>query len=156
MQYHDEYMEVPVGHIAFTLEGRGEFILGPEDPPFHIPKWRAHSFKCFPGEKATLKEKTDPAGDFKEQYGSSPTRTAGKCLLLLTCTRFFRNLLMHGQLSFLRSMQAFYDGDTYLALPGHIKIIDQAVCCKTVEQEGRQIWALTASSSQRLWGVSQS
>lgn len=104
-KHHDEYMQVLSGRIAFTLDSES-VILTPESGVLHIPKWHVHGFKFFEGEATSFTEKTDPPGDFKEA--------------------FFGDLFAEGQISFTTAMRAFYDGDTYVALPGGIKIVDEA------------------------------
>ncbi len=105
-KYHDEYMQVLEGRISFTLEGK-TCVLSAGDPALKLPRGLVHSFKCFKGERATLKVCTDPAGDFKEL--------------------FFRDFFQIGKPGFWIAMRAFYDGDTYISLPGNIKIVDQVV-----------------------------
>lgn len=105
-KHHDEYMKVLEGRITFRLDGK-EVVLTPADPPFHIARLRVHGFKFFEGERTTLKESTDPAGEFKED--------------------FFNDIFEDGMPNFFTAMRAFYDGDTYVALPGAIKFLDQAV-----------------------------
>lgn len=107
-KYHDEYMEVLEGCIEFTLEGKVT-MLRPGDAPLRIPRMQVHSFKFLKGVPTVFTEKTDPAGDFKE--------------------RFFAILLdtPDGQPTFVSALRSFYDGDTYAALPGGFKLLDQAV-----------------------------
>ncbi|KAK5156763.1 hypothetical protein LTS14_004976 [Recurvomyces mirabilis] len=104
-KYHDEYMQVFHGRIAFTMDGK-ETILTPLSERLYIPRLHVHSFKFFPGEAASFTEKTNPAGDFKES--------------------FFEDIFELGQPTFATAMRSFYDGDTYVALPGGIKVLDEA------------------------------
>ena len=97
-------MEVISGRLEFFMDGKGT-ILTENDPPLVIPRYHVHSFRFFKGEPATFKEKTDPPGDFKET--------------------FFENLLDDGKLTIASTLRACYWGDTYLALPGGIKLLDQ-------------------------------
>ena len=104
-KHHDEFMEVIEGRMTFYLEGKGEVILSAGDPVLKIPRWYVHAFQAFPGEPVTFKEYTNPPGDYKET--------------------FFRDFFQKPSPSFLMAMRAFYDGDTYVGLPGNLKIIDQ-------------------------------
>lgn len=106
-RYHDEYMQVIQGRVKFTLDGK-EIVLNAGDTPTKIPRYVVHGFKFYEGEPATLKEYTDPVGSFKQE--------------------FFEDLFHEGpisELSFLQVVRVFYDGDTYIALPGNIRILDQ-------------------------------
>jgi hypothetical protein len=87
--------EVLTGRITFRIDGK-EVILTPSDPPLHIPRLHVHGFKFFAGEPASFSERTDPAGEFKED--------------------FFYDIFEDGQPTFLTAMRSFYDGDTYPAL----------------------------------------
>lgn len=105
---HDEYMEVLQGRIDFTLDGQTT-TLTPGDPPLHIPKLHVHSFKFIKGVPTTFTEKTMPVGDFKE--------------------KFFGELLSSedGTPNLWTVMRSFYEGDTFLALPGGWKGLDENV-----------------------------
>lgn len=105
-KHHDEYMQVQSGRIAFTLDDE-HVVLTPEAGVLHIPKLHVHGFKFFAGEPTTFTERTDPAGEFKE--------------------KFFNDLLEHGSPTFATAMRSFYDGDTYVACPGGIKLVDEVV-----------------------------
>jgi mannose-6-phosphate isomerase-like protein (cupin superfamily) len=104
-KHHDEYMNVLSGRVAFTLDGK-TVILKPGDAPLHISAWHVHSFKFFKGEPSVLVERTDPVGDFKMD--------------------FFEDLLDTGEIDMVRAFRAFYNGDTYVALPFGVKLLDQA------------------------------
>lgn len=41
--------------------------------------------------------------------------------------RFFNDLLDNGSPGFLHTLRVFYDGDTYISLPGNFKFVDQIV-----------------------------
>lgn len=106
-KYHAEYMEVTQGRVKFSLDGK-EVVLDADSGPLLIPRYAVHGFKFFKGEPTILKEFTDPAGSFKQE--------------------FFEDLFYTGpisNLSFLQVVRVFYDGDTYIALPGNIRILDQ-------------------------------
>lgn len=105
-KYHDEYMQVLSGRLAFTLDSES-IVLTPESGVLHIPKLHVHGFKFFAGEAASFTEKTDPPGNFKED--------------------FFGDLFEEGQLTFASTMRASYDGDTYVETPGGFKVVDQVV-----------------------------
>ena len=112
-KYHDEYMQVLEGRMSFTLEGKTT-VLSAGDPALKLPRGHVHSAICFKGERTTVKERTDPAGDFKQL--------------------FFRDLLQSGKPGFWIAMRAFYDGDTYVSLPGNVKIVDQVVSAASIPQ----------------------
>lgn len=97
-------MHVLSGRISFSLDGK-ESVLTPADPPLFIPRLHVHGFHFFAGEAASFTERTNPAGDFKE--------------------RFFADIFEAGQPTFVSVMRAFYDGDTYMALPGGIGLVDE-------------------------------
>jgi len=103
-KHHDEYMRVTQGRISFTMDGK-EVILTPSNPPLHIPRLHVHGFSFFAGEAAAFTERTDPPGTFKED--------------------FFTDIFEGGEPTFSSAMRSFYDGDTYMALPGGIKLFDQ-------------------------------
>ncbi|KAK5136022.1 hypothetical protein LTR08_004276 [Meristemomyces frigidus] len=105
-KHHDEYMQVLSGRIAFTLDSES-VILTPEMGVLHIPRLHVHGFKFFAGEAAAFTEKTDPPGDFKQE--------------------FFEDIFEAGQPTFATSMRAFYDGDTYLECPGGFSMVDVVV-----------------------------
>ncbi|KAK5680080.1 hypothetical protein LTS10_008030 [Elasticomyces elasticus] len=104
-KHHDEYMHVTRGRVAFSMDGK-DAVLTPSDPPLFIPRLHVHGFNFFAGEAAAFTERTNPAGDFKE--------------------RFFGDIFEAGQPTFVSVMRSFYDGDTYMALPGGIQLLDEA------------------------------
>lgn len=104
-KHHDEFMEVLSGRVSFTLDGK-TIILKPGDDPIKIPRLHIHSFKFFKGEPSVFTERTDPVGEFKMD--------------------FFEDLLDTGEIDMLRAFRAFYQGDTYIALPGNFRLLDQA------------------------------
>lgn len=64
---HDEYLEVTEGKIEITAAGKTKIVTS-GDGPFYVPRLTVHGFKCLPGVRSTLREKTVPSGDFKELY----------------------------------------------------------------------------------------
>jgi hypothetical protein len=101
---HDEFMHVTKGRVQFTLDGK-DVILEPGMEAIKIPRWHVHSFKFFKGEPSTFIERTDPVGEFKMD--------------------FFEDLLDTGEINMVTAFRAFYQGDTYIALPFGIRAIDQ-------------------------------
>ena len=73
--------------------------------PKCISRLHVHGFIVCAGEAATFTEKIEPAGDFKEKV--------------------FDDNLDEGQPTFFNPMRAFYDRDTYTALPGGLKAADE-------------------------------
>jgi hypothetical protein len=59
------------------------------------------------GERVRFTERTQPSGTFK--------------------AHFFQDLFQNGMPSFPLAMRVFYDGDTFVALPGGFKWLDYAV-----------------------------
>ncbi|KAF4537266.1 uncharacterized protein LTHEOB_1457 [Lasiodiplodia theobromae] len=103
---HSEYITVVEGRVAITLDGKTQVVQG-GDPAIFIPARHTHSMKSFPNEKVTLEEKVVPAGAHKAQ--------------------FFYDLLQNDTYpGFWHAMRSFYDGDTYVPLPGNIGLIDEA------------------------------
>jgi mannose-6-phosphate isomerase-like protein (cupin superfamily) len=105
-KYYDEHMHVTAGRVEFTLDGKS-VILKPGDPPLVIERCHVHSVRFLKGEAATFVERTNPTGEFKQD--------------------FFENLLDDGPWSTWTAFRAFYYGDTYAAMPGGFKIVDEAV-----------------------------
>jgi hypothetical protein len=60
------------------------------------------------GERVRFTERTQPSGTFK--------------------AHFFQDLFQNGPPSIPRVMRVFYDGDTFVALPGGFKWLDYLVC----------------------------
>ncbi|CZR62972.1 uncharacterized protein PAC_12869 [Phialocephala subalpina] len=106
-KYHDEIFTLTKGRAAVTVEGKTT-ILAAGDKPVFIPRWHVHSFTSFEGEEMVLKERTDPTGPFKGLFFND-----------IFSTGVFRGFSLH-------ALRCFYDGDTYVGLPGNIKTIDQA------------------------------
>lgn len=106
LQYHDEVMEVLDGRMKFFVGGK-EIIVSAGDEPLIIPRGTVHGFTVIEGEKVSFTEKTVPSGNFK--------------------ALFFQDMFQAGYPGLLMALRAFYDGDTYVALPGNIKILDQIV-----------------------------
>jgi mannose-6-phosphate isomerase-like protein (cupin superfamily) len=101
-KHHDEYMSCEEGHIELYLDGT-TIIAKSGDPAVFIPRRKVHGFKFPKGEKAVLKEMTQPTGEFKQ--------------------RFFEDIL--ADWGFWNAMRGFADGDTYIALPGPFRWLDE-------------------------------
>lgn len=99
-------MEVMCGRAIFNVDGK-EIILSAGDAPLTLPRYSVHSVNVPKGEKVVVREKTIPPGEFK--------------------ALFFQDLHQNGEPSFLLVMRAFYDGNSYPALPGNIKLVDKLV-----------------------------
>ncbi|MCJ1467877.1 hypothetical protein MMC07_006502 [Pseudocyphellaria aurata] len=67
--------------------------------------------------------------------------------------RFFRDLFQAGKPGFLLAMRAFFDGDTYIALPGNVKTIDQ-VFTTLVGGSAKAIVASKPAKFEREFGNS--
>ncbi|KAL5314151.1 hypothetical protein ACEPPN_018575 [Leptodophora sp. 'Broadleaf-Isolate-01'] len=91
---HDEIMEVLEGTMIFYLDGK-KIIASAGDAPLLIPRGHVHGF--------TVK-RTQPAGSFK--------------------ALFFQDMFQQGSPGFLLAMRVFYDGDTFVSLPGGFKVLD--------------------------------
>lgn len=105
-RYHDEHMQVVYGRVEFTCDGKTT-VRGPEDGELVIPRLHVHGLRFLKGEAAMFTEKTNPTGTFKRE--------------------FFEDLLETGDMNVLKVWRAFYYGDTFIALPGGFKIMDQVV-----------------------------
>lgn len=101
-KHHDEYMSSEAGHIELYLDGQTT-IAKPGDPAVLLPRRKVHGFKFPKGEKAVLKELTQPTGEFKQH--------------------FFEDIL--ADWGFWNAMRGFSDGDTYVALPGPFRWLDE-------------------------------
>ncbi|KAH8821367.1 hypothetical protein F5884DRAFT_767545 [Xylogone sp. PMI_703] len=101
---HDEVMEVTDGRMKFFVNGK-EIIAKAGDEPLVIPRGAVHGFTVVKGEKVTFVEKTVPSGEYK--------------------AFFFQDMFQAGTPGLLMALRVFYDGDTYVALPGNIKLLDQ-------------------------------
>lgn len=100
-------MEVLSGKMKFFVDGR-EIIASAGDSPITIPRGTVHGFTVIKGEPVSFTEKTLPSGMFK--------------------ALFFQDLFQAGAPGPATALRAFYEGDTYIALPGRFKIVDQVVC----------------------------
>ncbi|KAG4419648.1 hypothetical protein IFR04_007245 [Cadophora malorum] len=100
---HDEVMEVLEGKMIFYLDGK-KIVASAGDPPVLIPRGHVHGFTVIKGQTARFTERTKPSGTFK--------------------AHFFQDLFQQGSPGFLMAMRAFYDGDTFVSLPGGFKTLD--------------------------------
>jgi len=105
-KHHDEYMSCVEGQIELYLDGN-TVTAKPGDPAVFIERRKVHGFKFPKGEKAVLKEMTQPTGEFKQ--------------------RFFEDILANW--GFWNAMRGFADGDTYVALPGPFQWLDEVYMC---------------------------
>ncbi|KAH7058936.1 hypothetical protein B0J12DRAFT_772673 [Macrophomina phaseolina] len=107
-KHHSEYITIHEGRCMITLDGKTRIVHADDpDPTVYIPAWHTHSMQGFEGEKLVLQERADPAGLYKAE--------------------FFNDMMSQGSMpGFWHAMRAFYDGDTWVALPGNIGIVDQA------------------------------
>lgn len=99
-------MQVIKGRAEFTAEGKA-VILTVGDDMLTIPRIHTHGIKFFKGEATIAREYTTPVGDFKEA--------------------FFEDMLDEGSMTFYSTLRASYYGDTYFAMPGNFKFLEQAV-----------------------------
>ena len=99
-------MHVIQGRVQFSHKGLTVTLTAGDDE-YVIPRMDTHGFSFFKGEPTVLKEFTDPTGDFKEN--------------------FFEDLLDDGDFNAISALRAGYYGDTYFAMPGNIKMLEQAV-----------------------------
>ncbi|KAH7329903.1 hypothetical protein BKA65DRAFT_480081 [Rhexocercosporidium sp. MPI-PUGE-AT-0058] len=100
---HDEIMEVLEGTMIFYLDGK-KITASAGDPPILIPRLHVHGFTVIKGQPARFTERTQPAGSFK--------------------ALFFQDMFQQGEPGFLMAMRVFYDGDTFVSLPGGFKMLD--------------------------------
>lgn len=101
-KHHDEYMTAEEGEIELHLDGE-TITTKPGDPVVFIKRCHVHGFKFPKGQRAVLKEMTQPTGEFKQ--------------------RFFEDIFENW--GFWGAMRGFADGDTYLALPGPFRWLDE-------------------------------
>lgn len=101
-KHHDEYMTAEEGEIELHLDGE-TITTKPGDPVVFIERCHVHGFKFPKGQRAVLKEMTQPTGEFKQ--------------------RFFEDIFENW--GFWGAMRGFADGDTYLALPGPFRWLDE-------------------------------
>ncbi|KAH8593088.1 hypothetical protein B0O99DRAFT_628063 [Bisporella sp. PMI_857] len=104
-KYHDEYWTVLDGKFEAVINGKSR-IFQPSDGEVHIPRRQVHGIKAIKGIRSTLKESTNPSGEFKEA--------------------FLRDLNQNGNPGFWLAMRVFYDGDTYPIVGTPFRIVDQA------------------------------
>ncbi|KAI1169865.1 hypothetical protein F4777DRAFT_571574 [Nemania sp. FL0916] len=103
---HAEYLSVLEGRLEVTLNS-DTVILQAGDPALFVPRRAVHSFRSFEGEKVIMCERPDPAGLYK--------------------ALFFNDVFSTGSFgSFWHILRAFYDGDSYIALPFRIQLLDEA------------------------------
>ncbi|KAI2638972.1 hypothetical protein GGS26DRAFT_587743 [Hypomontagnella submonticulosa] len=103
---HAEHLSVLEGRVEITLNG-DKFILKACDPAVLVPRRARHSVKGFVGERLVFRERADPAGMYKAM--------------------FFNDVLSTGNFgSYWHILRAFYDSQTYLALPFYFQFFDEA------------------------------
>ncbi|KAF7370056.1 Cupin-2 domain-containing protein [Mycena sanguinolenta] len=108
--FHEERHVVLKGRIRFTQDGVAR-VIGPVDGEIRTLPGVVHSIESFAGEETIMEETAGPGEDINSQ----------KVLL-------FRNIFSPGMLqSFLSTMQVFYYGDAYPALPLGIRWIEWLV-----------------------------
>ncbi|KAI3318090.1 hypothetical protein HD806DRAFT_324053 [Xylariaceae sp. AK1471] len=102
---HAEYLSVVEGRVELTVGG-DKIILKAGDPAMLVPRRVIHSIKGFQGEKLVFRERPDPAGIYKAV--------------------FFNDLFSTGNFAgYWHLLRAYYDGDTYLALPLYFRFLDE-------------------------------
>ncbi|KAI0381349.1 hypothetical protein F5Y04DRAFT_255274 [Hypomontagnella monticulosa] len=102
---HAEHLSVLEGRMEINLNG-DKFILKAGDPAVLVPRRARHSIKGFTGERLIFRERPDPAGMYK--------------------ALFFNDVLSTGKFgSIWHLLRAFYDSQTYLALPFYFQFIDE-------------------------------
>lgn len=69
-------MKVLEGRFELTLDGK-KVVVSARDKPVQIPRGHVHGFTCFKGERATMKERTEPS------VQRQPQRSLVHCLLTL-------------------------------------------------------------------------
>lgn len=125
-KHHDEYMSCEEGQIELYLDGK-TIVAKPGDPVVFIERRRVHGFKFPEGQRTVLKERTRPTGEFKQ--------------------RFFEDIFRQDG-GFWGAMRGFADGDTFLALPGPFRWVDEVY--------GFVIWLLVRLLYPRRGPVPQS
>jgi mannose-6-phosphate isomerase-like protein (cupin superfamily) len=102
---HTERMTVLEGRLEVVLEGK-RIVIKAGDAPVIIPPRAVHSLRGFKGEKLVFQEQAFPGGRYKAE--------------------FFNDLLQEGKFGNpALALRAFYDNDTYLALPFYFRFVDQ-------------------------------
>ncbi|KAH7010741.1 hypothetical protein B0J12DRAFT_751381 [Macrophomina phaseolina] len=105
-EHHTEHITILEGSALVTVEGKTSRVHS-GDPECVVPATQVHSIKSIRGEKMVLRESPEPAGLYKAQ--------------------FFHDFFSSGTYpGFWHALRAFYNGDTYIALPGNIKLLDKA------------------------------
>ncbi|KAL4882810.1 hypothetical protein BJY04DRAFT_35223 [Aspergillus karnatakaensis] len=106
-KHHDEYMQIISGSAHLTLDNHTTLLQAGSHDPIFIPRRHRHGLKCLPGVPMVMREWTTPNGMFKEW--------------------FFRDTFKFGNPPpVLHALRAFWDGDTYLALPVGVRVLDEA------------------------------
>ncbi|KAK7739781.1 hypothetical protein SLS53_005751 [Cytospora paraplurivora] len=62
-KYHSERSNVVEGRAEVTLDGKARVVTAGEE--IYIPAGVVHGIKGFKGERAVLRERADPPGDYK-------------------------------------------------------------------------------------------
>lgn len=102
---HTERMTVIEGRLEVVLDGK-KMIVKAGDAPVVIPARAVHSLRGFKGEKLVFQEQAFPGGPYKAE--------------------FFNDLLQEGKFGNpVLALRAFYDNDTYLALPLYFRVFDE-------------------------------
>ncbi|KAF2035002.1 hypothetical protein EK21DRAFT_107634 [Setomelanomma holmii] len=102
---HSERMTVYEGRVEATVDGVKRIVSAGET--IYIPAYAIHGFEGFKGERTVVRERADPAGDYK--------------------AAFFNDLLSQGwPAPFWHTMRAFYDGDGYPPMGLYFKFFDVA------------------------------
>ncbi|KAI1409704.1 hypothetical protein F5Y13DRAFT_169300 [Hypoxylon sp. FL1857] len=103
---HAEHLSVLEGRMEITLNG-DKFVLKAGDPAVLVPRRAPHSIKGFIGERLVFRERPDPAGMYKAM--------------------FFNDVFSTGKFgNFWHLLRAFYDAETYVALPFYFQFFDEA------------------------------
>ncbi|KAI1856781.1 hypothetical protein JX265_011422 [Neoarthrinium moseri] len=107
-KHHSEHFTVLEGRVAVTIDGV-KHVIRAGDPVLFVPARTVHSIQGFKGERLVVRERADPAGDYKAVFFSDVFSTGS-----------------FGTLADVPHMlRAFYDGDTYLALPLYFRFFDE-------------------------------
>ncbi|KAI1384397.1 uncharacterized protein F4822DRAFT_415020 [Hypoxylon trugodes] len=102
---HAEHLSVLEGRLEITLNGE-KIILKAGDPEVLIPRRVVHGVRGFKGERLCFRERPDPAGMYK--------------------ALFFNDVFSKGKFGNIwHLLRAFYDAETYLALPLYFRFFDE-------------------------------
>ncbi|KAH9987275.1 hypothetical protein F4779DRAFT_611502 [Xylariaceae sp. FL0662B] len=102
---HAEHLSALEGRMEVTLNG-DKVTVKAGDPAVFVPRRVVHSIKSFKGEKLVFRERPDPAGMYKAM--------------------FFNDVLSTGKFGgFWHLLRAFYDCETYVALPLYFQFFDE-------------------------------